>query len=355
MPAVVGGHGNPQRAAAPGQSPAVVGLYVATGLAVSGSVTSDGFPDGTDTGYLRSGISGEGGGAFGGSLTPHAAGFSPEPAGGRLQTANQTYTHLDFDGGTTYIEAANCVFNGCRFRGDFTNVGSETDLVLVKAQNCTFNYCTFEGTAAPSGDQVADPNGYRTAINSLSGGGVYVNHCDISGFGCAVSFNASSQSLPVEMRNCWLHDLSVPCEGNHTNGIADADNHAGTDAYVVIDHNTMDCKYATSQNIGFQSGVAAGFDHCTITRNWFAGGTSYTLAEMHLWSNFTITDNVFSTKHYASCGEFGPLYSTSWIAGTNTTWRRNTWEVTAGSRGTPADNGLFLWPDGSLNTSDYTG
>ncbi len=292
---------------------------------------SSSFPDATNTGYLNAP-------GYPGSLT----------AATNNIVSNTVYNFRDFGGidcGRDGAPVSNVTFNGCRFRLS----GKDEFIVLVKGTNITFNYCTFmpASISTPPADLA---QGYQWAIvadwgYSTFAWGLYVNNCDIWGFGNAIVIQDRAGGTPdYQFRDNWIHDACTDYY-YHTDGIGHL-NGSGEATNVLIDHNTIESAGSTNA-IAFQQGST--YDNITVTNN-LLGGFGYTVQITPPATNVTFTDNTFSTRLLP---DYGPLYDTGFLSPGN--WRRNRWHVPAGAAwGSPAHDGWYWMPVVSTSQNDTT-
>lgn len=319
----------------------------ASGSFAAVDVVFGGFPDATTTGWTNSPT-------FTGSLTTYAG---PDPL--RTVNSNATYTNVAFNGLTVGVigdEVSNVTFRGCRFRSSWTDGWN----VQVRGTNVRFEYCTiepFNSQALP----VTLANSYSYGIDIRGASSVTADHCDIWGFANGFQIEQSSQSLPVVVQHCYIHDAADQGGSTyHHDGLL---SNNGGPSYVVMNHNRI-VSGGNTNALAFQS-TGTPYSNLTITNN-LLGGFGYTVNLSDnfgdLNTNITFTDNVFTTE---IAPIFGP-FKNSWPGtAAGCLWRRNTWRVPAGSGGNAADDGKFWMPIGgviniaspgsAVSASDYTG
>ncbi len=263
--------------------------------------------------------------------------------------SNQTYRFCNYSGGLGIGSAANKISNvtfyGCRFASNAIDDAN----VAVYGDNITFNYSTFEPSAV-STPPVAYNKGYQYGFDQRAAGQVTVDHSEFWGFGNGIQFNSSTQAKPFVVKNSWFHDARADGGGiDHTDGIL---SNEGGPSYMVFDHNRI-ASVGNTQGLALQT-ENQGYDHVTITNNYFSGfGYTVAIGENLKSTNITYTGNTFGTDFEPV---FGPLYSDAiWSAANGNIWRNNKWHVVAGSYyKTSSDDGKFWLPSGNLSTTDYS-
>lgn len=256
---------------------------------------------------------------------------------GTIQSG-QTYSFFDMGNGSVGdrdVPLVNVTFIGCRFSGS----GDSTPLTLLYGDGFKFSYCSFEpGTSAPP---VSHAQGYQYGIEADGGwythvGALEVDHCDMWGFANCIDVTGGTQAKPHIYRNNWIHDARNDGGQDHTDGIG-ALSGGGSESYLILDGNTIESAGNTNA-VAYQGGH---YDHVTVTNNVF-GGFGYTINFTGTLSDFTFTDNTFSTRLPVY---FGPLYSDHFVNSPNSTWARNKWHVPAGAAwGKPEHDGWFWMP-----------
>jgi hypothetical protein len=309
---------------------------------------------------------------FPGTLTPWPGGSF---------TAGATYKYYIFDGKTgvaAAINAANVTFIGCYF-GCSSGAGSTTCVTIGSSCNPVFKYCTF----APSPSQVGGsfppmpPNG-GGYTNWPTGSGVGIaatlgyqygpgstgaalrsamtfDHCDIWGSANGCVFSHVTQTNFATYTDCWIHDARNPSLGDHTDGLGDVQSSANDVVSFLTVHHCTIASVGNTQGIALQMQSSDTMTNCTFTNNYVAG-FGYTINMGNVsgftpnpYTNILFTDNVIGASPAPG---FGPLYSRFSTpfntSGSGNVWRRNTFQG-----GT--NNGKYLWPDGSINATDWAG
>lgn len=329
-------------------------------------VVSGGFSSASSTGYTKAP-------GYPGSLTPAGA-----------VTSGNTYNYLDFPTGLALTSISNVTFNGCRFQ---SNSLGGANVVLTNCTNIRFNYCTVcplvsknavpthpgvwpsAGAGLPVAGlseaefgpyMIPGTNGYQYGIRMAGGtgtGGTVIDHCDIWGFGNAVDF---AGALDGVVRDTWIHDAANPVLQNyHTDGIGYLDGLGGR-SNILIER----CTIATLGNtnaIAFQA-AGSGYNNI-IVQDCFLSGFGYCVDMCHNVVGNTglkFERNIFGTDIRWG---FGPMYAdfTTQFQQVANVWRGNKLKVLPGSTPasaslplwTPADDGKFVWPDGSYHATDF--
>jgi len=317
-----------------------------------------------------------------GSLTPSSGPFTSGTAG-----SPTIISFKDFDAGvsSTNIDANFIRFVGCRFQSN-NPAGNNVSTGGTGAQNITFSYCSFTprtslyqsppGQAWPSagaGQQsttfITDSNcingnsGYQFGVecHNLTDGPLTWDHCDFWGFGNAINFIGHTAQMTV--RDCWFHDsANTSPQGYHNDGPGYLN--GGTPPQnILLDHNTI-ASIGTTNALPFQAATSA-YINIIVTRNFFSGfNICVDMCHDVLSSTgLVFADNIFGTdlpwvnapfgggSMFISNGypvnifrrnRFKVLSGTSTIAGQQFTW-------------SPADDGKFMLPGGTLSTVDYSG
>lgn len=294
-----------------------------------------------------------------------------------------TFTSCDFKSGTggVAVSGSNIKFVGCRFQSNSTQDYN----VQTTGGDLTFSYDSFTplasfytsppGAAWPSASasanttqQTPDVNaingndGYEYGLNVVSGGPITVDHCDFWGFGNAIPMYATTAQITITSN--WIHDAadSGP-QSYHTDGPGYL-NGGTAPSNVLIRGNTI-ASLGNTNGIAFQA-ATSGYDNIQITGNYLSG-FGY-LAALSLPGSAHFTHSSFKNNVIGTdvSWVYGPIYSdaTSIFQTTGNTWSGNTFHVAPGSNDsassvggnyhwTAANQGNFVWPDGSLNTTDF--
>jgi hypothetical protein len=334
---------------------------------------STGWPDNTNTGYLNAP-------GFPGALTNSTTGtFS----------GTQTVSFKDFVdvGPATTGSNCNVTFIGCRFQSnsvDFANVFLQHTTGTVRFQYCSFtprvslvtappNYvwpCAGWGTlvdgsgsAARNVYQIDYGKGYEFGITKNGSGAAAfeMTNCDMWGFGNAVDFkNGQGNAL---IRDCYFHDAmwEGPNVEIHTDGPGYLDGFGGP-SNITIDHCTI-ASLGNTNGIAFQA-ATSGYQQIVVN-NCYLGGFGYTVDMCHgtsFSSNLKFTNNVIDADvryhhgfMYPGLGNsFGPSKNTNAWFNNKIVNTRSTYTGPESNISTsPADNGKFIWPDGTKSTTDF--
>ena len=222
--------------------------------------------------------------------------------------------------------------------------------MAVYGDNITFDYSTFE-PSADSAPPTSYNQGYQYGIDQRAAGQITVDHSDFWGWGNGIQFWSSTQTKPLVVRNTWFHDARADGGGiDHTDAIL---SNEGGPSYMVFDHNTI-ASAGNTQGLALQT-ERRGYDHVTITNNYFSGfGYTVAIGENLKSTNVTFTGNTFGTDFRPL---WGVLYSAvDWSSAAGNLWRNNRWYVVPGSYYSPtSDSGKYWLPNGSKSTTDHTG
>jgi hypothetical protein len=263
--------------------------------------------------------------------------------------SNTTYQFCDYPNGLTIGNAsnhpANVTFIGCRFA---SNSQADAD-VADYGTNVTFSYSTFEPSAV-SAPPVAHTQGYQYAIDQdYASGGFTVDHSDFWGWANGIQIDHSSQSTPVSVTYSWFHDARADGGVDHTDAILENYGDPGVD-YMTFSHNTI-ASVGNTNGLALQDGRGGGYDHLTVTDNYFAGfGYTVNLGGSGPVTNTQFTGNVFGSDFPIA---FGPLYGGHWTTGNGNTWSGNTYYTFPGTTWlNPAINGRYWWPSDIFGTQN---
>lgn len=299
-----------------------------TNLRIAGGGGTSQWPNASNTGYKNAP-------GYPGQLTTFT---------GTIQSG-QTYRFYNFPSGLSVPTGVNNVtFVGCRFA---SNALVDAN-VSVYGDNIKFDYSTFEPSVVAAPPATYN-QGYQYGIDQRGAQGqITIDHSDFWGWGNAIQFGGSSQAKPFVVRNSWFHDARDDGGIDHTDAILE--NYGGP-SYMVFDHNTI-VSVGNTNGLALQNGDKTGYKNVIVTNNYFSG-LGYTINMCGYFqgcSNITFTDNVFGTDIKPV---WGPLYG--WEDGAGNLWRRNKWRVAPnGYYQNSADDGKYWWPDGTLNSSDYS-
>jgi hypothetical protein len=292
-----------------------------------------GWPDATNTGYKNAP-------GYTGTLSTSC------PTGNDIQS-NTTYSFCNYgDGlriGDDNYHPTNVTFLGCRFASNSVDSGN---VVLYGA--ATFSYSTFEPSNDPdSKPPTAYSQGYQYGILQFYDGMLTVDHSDFWGWGNGIQIGYSSQSKPLTIKDSWFHDARDDGNIDHTDAILE--NYGGANySYMTFNHN-MIASVGNTNGLALQNGNNAGYDHLTVTNNYFSGfGYTVNIGGSGSLSNSVFTGNTYGTDIKPT---YGPLYDWN-SSGTNNLWRNNKWHVPSGGWGNPAHDGWYWLPDGS-DASNY--
>jgi hypothetical protein len=335
-------------------------------------------------------------GAYPGSLTAWPGGTgSQNVSDGTFATSGAgtpsnpwVYAFYIFDALTagTAISAANTIFVGCCFQSNQTgNVNVETE---TGVNNALFIYCTIQPRnallssppctgfgiwpAAPAFQQIGGGAAgpflipaavdYQFGINYRAGTGtIQADHCDIFGFTNAITFQVISAVQNVT--DCWIHDCADGSGGAHLDGPGYLQGSTGP-SNILVQH----CTIAMSGNtncIALQ-GATTNWNNIVVNNNYLSGNENTIFMCNSAGTNLSFTNNILGTElPYVNVAVYGGGTPPNTIFAVNNTnnnlWRGNKIKVAAGTTNlvgatptyTSANDGQFIWPDNTLNTTDW--
>lgn len=291
------------------------------------------------------------------------------------------FAFYDFNSltGGVNISGSNMIFVGCRFQ---SNSATNYNVQLAStAGNVNFFYCTVgplvslytspPGGAWPSAGALQNTVTQTTNVNCIDGnsgtqygfamssgiGTSTIDHCDIWGWGEGVVYNNSTAQM--NLTDCWIHDTANQSpQSYHQDGTGYLNGTAGP-SNVLVHHCTI-ASLGNTNAIAFQL-ATSGYSNIVVTNNYLTG-FSILIDMCHNFngsSGLVFTDNIVATDVQWI---FGPArnVATSFTS-TGNLWRRNVFTVIAGTTNnsgatpawTSANNGNYLWPDNTLNASDW--
>ncbi|MER8045454.1 hypothetical protein [Streptomyces sp. NPDC094032] len=173
-------------------------------------------------------------------------------------------------------------------------------------------------TAVPG--QGPNNGGSDYAVSNMSTSSVEVGHCDISGFGDALSMGQGN------LHDNYVHGIvpykNLDGQWQHTNAVI---SNGGGKGKLIIRHNTLINATPVDQGASAAIGLfadAAPVTHTVVDSNWLAGGAYSLYAGGKDSSSIEVTDNVFSPEIYPSGGRYGAVAYWN-AAGPGNVWRGN--------------------------------
>jgi Right handed beta helix region len=324
--------------------------------------------DSTSTGFANAP-------GFPGSLTPWPGGAF---------TNGSTYSFFDFDQGNggTVISADNITFIGCRFQSNQLDDNN----VAITGTNVTLSYCSITPRTAlvtsppnaawPSAGAGTDVDsvsgnvdsymiggtrGYQYGIKMFGSGTTTIDHCDIWGFGNAITFFSGSSSTMI-INRCWIHDAANPSpKGYHTDGVGYLD--GGSAPSNITVSNCIIASIGNTNGIAFQAATSA-YSNITVS-DCYLSGFAFCVDFCHNTpgnNNLSFTNNVFGSDLRWHYGALYNDFTAQFSSGSPTNqWSGNTFHVLSGTTPAPtsglkwnnSQNGFFLWPDSTLHSTDY--
>ena len=246
------------------------------------------------------------------------------------------------------------IIHGCIIYGTATGY---TDISVINS-TATLEYCEFRPPASahfqanlPGGDTVT------SQLCVHNGGSVLtINHSECWGMADGVDMGPAPASTTLNY--IWMHDWRDPSfSADHTDGYLDnCFSPTCTSGVLTVTYSTI-AGHGNTNAIGQQNASQNGYSNTTITHSYFAGfGYTVSLCGHGMGclagQNNVFTDNQFGDDFQAVYGNlYGKVFG-------HFLWRRNTWKNT--DRGydaanAAAHNGKFVFPDGTLASSDFTG
>jgi hypothetical protein len=288
------------------------------------------------------------------------------------------YSFQDFvpsGGGGTFVTGSHIKFVGCRFQSnDLQNYN-----VQVTGSDVTFEYCSVTPlvslVAAPphaawpsagagkqltgdgTGYQIDGNSGYEYGFALDSGGPVTIDHCDVWGFGNAVTFMNTTAQMTVG--SSWIHDAAdAAAQMYHTDGPGYLN--GGTPPQNVSIVNNTIATIGNTNAIALQAATSP-YVNITVSGNYISGfGYSVDICHETTGStHLTFTNNVLGTD---LPWVYGPIYAdaTTLFQQPTNTWSGNKLKVSSGTSPisgawmwTPQEDGQYLWPDTSTHATDF--
>jgi hypothetical protein len=364
----------------PGQPGNPVGFAAApgwTGSFATGPITFAAYAALQPGGVISSGSAG----------SPHVISFVDFDAGNTTTTSNITTTGGAGAGQLSYVK-----FVGCRFQSNAdasTNWNVNLQASPLASDHITFSYCSFtpRTAIAPSIPNPAWPsasagtginyasagrtsymipqsNGYPFGVDNFWNIAFLMDHCDMWGWGNATNITPGN-GANVVFSSCWIHDAREPGSGgsgDHTDGIG----YLGVGA-APSNVTVTGCTIASIGNtngIALQTSASGSANNITVTGNYLSGfGVLIRMFNppVSANTNMTFTDNVIATDLYSPLGlvydEPSGGSNKTQFTSTSNLWRRNKLRVYPGdtwSGFSSGQNGQYVWPDASINASDWT-
>ena len=321
----------------------------------------------------------------------NSPGYPGSLTSGGTVVSNTTYSFLNFTGsGTTnsskdFSGLTNTTMIGCRFQA---NNLQNNNTSINTCSGFTLSYCSFvplvsfytspptTGTGWPSsyaGIPVSSGwPGFITNTNCIDGtkgyeygivigrnntGLITVDHCDLWGYGNAITLDTSTNQINIT--NNWIHDSanSSP-EGYHNDGVGYL-NGGGAPQNVTITGNTI-ASLGNTNGVAMQQGT--GYHNIIVSSNYISGFgySAAIMAPSATATNCTAHSNVFSTAIQI----YAPEYPNAALwTGTSNSWRLNTLLVYPGSvprsdstfSWVSGNNGQFIFPNNTISPTDFTG
>lgn len=337
---------------------------------------------------------------FPGNLTLWPGGFDSNGRPGGLvngSPGNPTvYSFYDFDpkgagiaqdGTTLTLQSGNSAqyikFYGCRFQSNSTGNYNISVAVLSDqthgGSNITLSYCSIVPRLAvvstiPNADWPSSSAGLQIDVNNISYGNYCIpaascyqygvrtgfvgdfsmDHCDVWGCQNAVDLRDNT-AVNIVVDNCWIHDF-----GNDNSHVyhQDGPGQLGGGACpsnIRITNNTI-ASIGNTNALAFQGGTGS-FNNIYVSGNYFSGfGNTIDMCHNQPGStNLIFIDNtigndiaILNSPLYAN---FSAVFTQ--ISNPTNLWRRNKVFARVGDTYRWSTSGQYMWPDGTLNTTDW--
>lgn len=291
------------------------------------------------------------------------------------------FLHVDFNAGTGSVSVggSHILLEGDRFQSNdvqASNVGvtgsyiyffydSVTPLASIAAAPPGYTWPS-AGAGANSttitGGTNAVNSGYEYGFNLSSGSGpIWIDHCDIWGFGDAIVIQSSTAQMTIT--NNHMHDIANPSgAGYHTDGPGYSNGAVAPDNVWIIG-NTI-AMLGNTNALALQA-ATGGYQNIYVNSNFFSGDNA-TISFCHPGSvqctNSTFYGNVLGTD----VKDDGAIYQPGASLGSGSVWACNTISVRSGTTWTNLDgwtptsavNGLYFVnafpPDGLVDQGGNT-
>ncbi|MFJ9823594.1 hypothetical protein ACIRSU_04355 [Streptomyces sp. NPDC101160] len=165
-----------------------------------------------------------------------------------------------------------------------------------------------------------DNGGSDYAVSNMSTSSVEVAHCDVSGFGDALSMGQGN------LHDNYVHDIAayhnLDGQWQHTNAVI---SNGGGQGKLIIRHNTLLNPVPVEKGASAAVGLfadSAPVTNTVVDDNWLAGGAYSLYAGGKDSTGVEVTDNVFSPQYYPAGGRYGAVAYWN-AAGKGNVWRGN--------------------------------
>lgn len=279
------------------------------------------------------------------------------------------FINVDFNSGTTVtdVSGSHILFIGDRFQSNDVeggNVGvlgvdiyffydSVVPLVSLAASPPGYAWpsagaganstAIIEGTNAINGN-----DGYEYGFNigdaSGVGGPVWIDHCDLWGFGDAIVIQTTT--APMTITNNHMHDIADPAEQvYHTDGPGYS-NGAVAPNNVTMIGNTV-AMLGNTNALAFQA-ATGGYQNIYVASNFWSGDNA-TISWCRPGSVQCTSSYFYGNTFGTDVMDFGVVYDPGVALGSESVWACNTIEVRSGTTWTNMDG----WKPTSAMNGQY--
>jgi hypothetical protein len=290
---------------------------------------------------------------------------------------NCTYT----SGGSTTISCNYCEFIGVDFADKINTQVNGSHVLLVGdrfqsndigsnnvSANGNYQYYLYDsvvplasyytsppGSTWPSAGSGANSTNIVEGSNAVNGnkgyeigflinnsvGPIWIDHCDIWGFGNAIQILTTSAQLTITQN--WIHDIANPAEQSyHTDGIGYLNGSTGPSNLTIIGNAVA--MLGNTNALALQA-ATGGYQNIRVDNNFFSGDNatiSFCRPGSVQCSNSTFYGNTFGTDVKNS----GAIYDPGVSVGSSSVWACNTISVRSGTAWTNSDG----WsPNAAMN------
>jgi hypothetical protein len=192
-------------------------------------------------------------------------------------------------------------------------------------------------TAITSGvNAINGNNGYEYGFNignsSPSAGPVWIDHCDLWGFGDAIVIQTTTAQMTIT--NNQMHDIADPnVQSYHTDGPGYS-NGAIAPSNVTIIGNTV-AMLGNTNALALQA-ATGGYQNIYVANNFWSGDNA-TISWCHPGSVQCTNSYFYGNVLGTDVEDFGAVYTPGGSLGTGSVWACNTIEVRSGTTWTNND------------------
>jgi hypothetical protein len=200
-----------------------------------------------------------------------------------------------------------------------------------------------EGTNAINGDHGYE-YGFNIGDSSGMGGPVWIDHCDMWGFGDAIVIQTTT--APMTITNNHMHDIANPSEQvYHTDGPGYS-NGAVAPNNVTMIGNTV-AMLGNTNDLALQA-ATGGYQNIYVASNFWSGNNA-TISWCHPGSVQCTSSYFYGNTFGTDVMDFGAVYDPGGALGAGSAWACNTIEVRSGTTWTNSDG----WTPTSAMNGQY--